>query len=422
MSKPEIYAIDYGTSNSLLNGASKNQIFSDVPIDPKSDEPSILKSIIYAADNKDWIFGANAIGQYIENPAHGRIFKSLKRFLPDPSFKGTTVHNQFMSVADLVAKQLRYMRENANEHFGVDVRRVVMGCPAVFSENEEANQCAFDRLELASKAAGFDEIEFCPEPIAAAYRFRSQLSEEKMVAVADFGGGTSDFTILKMGPERFQQKDVLALGGVSIAGDKYDSAIMKDIVSPHFGSEITYRRPMSKNQLSFPKALVRKMCSPADMVMLNRSTVLDYLKEAQRFISNDDDAYKIDQLLVLIEDRQGYALFKEIEEAKISLSENELVPLEYHYPMSDVGESVEKKQFEDASADFTHRILRCLDETLVKAGLESQDIDIVCLTGGTSHIPSLRLGLEQRFGDKLQLSKQFHSVAHGLADRAQSLL
>ena len=179
---------------------------------------------------------------------------------------------------------------------------------------------------------------------------------------------------------------------------------------------------MSKNQLSFPKALVRKMCSPADMVMLNRSTVLDYLKEAQRFISNDDDAYKIDQLLVLIEDRQGYALFKEIEEAKISLSENELVPLEYYYPMIDVVESVEKKQFEDASADFTHRILRCLDETLVKAGLESQDIDIVCLTGGTSHIPSLRLGLEQRFGDKLQLSKQFHSVAHGLADRAQSLL
>ena len=419
MSKPTAYAIDYGTSNSVLCAANDKDLFDSIAVDPRSSEPTILKSIIYASSQDQWLFGQNAIDQYLENPAHGRMFKSLKRFLPDPSFKGTRVFNEVLSVSDLVAKQLRYMRLNANEHFQSDVTQVVMGCPAIFSSNADNNKTAFDRLELAARAAGFEDVEFCPEPIAAAYKFRQELKTETVVAVADFGGGTSDFTLLKMGPSGFKQSDVLSLGGVSIAGDKYDAAIMKDVISPHFGSKITYRKPMSKNALSFPKALIRKMCSPADMMMLNRGEVLDYIREAQRYIIDDNDAYKIDQLLTLIEERQGYALFREIEECKIQLSDLDEAPCRFNYPSIEVEEMVQNQQFVDASAGFTNEILKCLDQTVQDAGLSFDDVDIVCLTGGTANIPALRSGLGHRFGDKLKLSARFHSVAYGLADRAQ---
>ncbi|SMF03215.1 Hsp70 family protein [Pseudobacteriovorax antillogorgiicola] len=421
MTKPTFYAIDYGTSNSLLCGASQDGIFTDVVLDKSAPDPTILKSILFSTDSDHWVFGAEAIEQYIDQPGSGRVFKSLKRFLPDPTFKGTRVFSEFLSVPDLIAKQLRCMRERANDYFDADVRSVVMGCPAVFSQDAESNQCAFDRLEVASRAAGFDHIEFCPEPIAAAYKFRHQLDSEKIVAVADFGGGTSDFTILKMGRKEFKPDDVLALGGLSIAGDKYDGAIMKDIISPHFGSLITYRRPMSKNNMSFPKGLIRKLCSPADMLMLNRGDVLDYLRDAQRYITKDEDAYKIDQLLTLIEERQGFSLFKKIEESKIELSDQRESQFSYQYPMIDVEETIRQQDFYSASSQFTEDILACLDKTLNQAGLSSNDIDIVCLTGGTANIPTIKQGLVNRFQDRLALSEQFHSVVHGLADRAQML-
>lgn len=421
MQKPSIYAIDYGTSNSILCAANSSETFMKVSLDQEAEDPRVLKSILYSQGTGDWIFGSSAIRTYAENPSVGRIFKSLKRFLPDPSFKGTRVGQETLTVSDLIAKQLRFMRETANRTFENDVRSLVLGCPAVFSENSESNQCAFTRLKSAAQAAGFENIEFCPEPIAAAYKFRHQLTQEKMVLVADFGGGTSDFTILKLGPKKFKPSDVLSLGGVSIAGDRYDSAIMQELISPHFGSKIKYKKPMSKNELSFPKGLVKKMSHPADITMLNTGTVLDYIKEAQRYITKEEDSYKIDQLLTLIEEQQGYALFKLIEDAKIELSKKDLVSFQYEYPMINVSENIPKPLFESSSKRYTDQIIASMDDTIRKAGLTSTDIDIVCLTGGTANIPAIKKSLYERFGDKLALSDHFHSVAQGLADHAQSL-
>ena len=114
---PEIYAIDYGTTNSLITGASTCSVFNEIPIDQKSQETSILNSIIYTDSRDSWTFGDQAITNYLDNPSHGRVFKSLKRFLPDKLFKGTRIYQEVYTISDLIAKQLRFMRLKANDYF-----------------------------------------------------------------------------------------------------------------------------------------------------------------------------------------------------------------------------------------------------------------------------------------------------------------
>ena len=290
MNTAEIFAIDYGTSNTLLGAASKQSSWTDIPIDPEAADPSILKSIILSLGADHWFFGHEAISQYLNQPTQGRVFKSLKKFLPDPVFKGTQVSGQYYLLQDLIAKQLRAIRERACNHIQKDVTSVVLGCPALFSSEASEHQLALDRLKAAAIAAGFCTVEFCPEPIAAAYHFRSQLKSEKIVLVADMGGGTSDFTIVRMGRQRFTSDDVLALGGLSTAGDQYDSDIMYHLISPFFGSKIRYRKPMSSNELGFPKGLIKKISSPADIVFLSRASVMSDLKTARRYLADSGDS------------------------------------------------------------------------------------------------------------------------------------
>ena len=418
--KPKLYAIDYGTSNSLLHGANAKET-SPAHIDPASTSPNILKSMIYCQSSGDWSFGEEAVERYINQPTQGRIFKSLKRFLPDASFEGTRVFHQHLSLQDMIAKQLRIMRERANEYFDADVTQSIMGCPALFSSDPASHELALKRLEAAAISAGFKYIQFCPEPIAAAYKFRHTLTEEHVVLIADFGGGTSDFTIIKMDRHGFKQEDILSLGGGSLAGDRFDSDIMEHIISPHLGSRITYKRPMGSNTLGFPKGLIKKMSSPADIVFLNNNSIREFLKDAKRYITNENDIIKLENLSLIIQDFLGYDIFRSIESSKVQLSSHQVSDFSYEYPSISIQESITREGFETASSASTKKILDCLDRVIVDAGLESSDIDIVCLTGGTANIPAIKSGLLSRFGDKIKLSDQFQSVVQGLADHAQSL-
>ncbi len=419
---PQIYAIDYGTSNSLINAATPRNIWYEIPIDPYSLDKSVLKSMIYCLENDDWAFGQDAINRYLAQPTLGRIFKSLKRFLPDPSFQGTRIFGEMLSLQDLIAKQLRFMRMRANEYFQADVTQVVLGCPALFSENIEYHELAINRLTAAAKASGFHTIEFCPEPIAAAYKFRHTLDSEKLVLVADFGGGTSDFTVVKMDRNRFDPSDVLALGGISIAGDKFDADIMRTEICPFLGSKVQYKKPMGRNILSFPKGLIKKMCNPADIVFLNSNATKEFLRDARRYLIDPSQEIFLEHLELVIEDFLGYAIFSEIEKTKIDLSETQDSTFSFSYSTIDIKKNITQQSFRDSSQEHTQKIINCLDEVLSNAQVSAQDIDIVCLTGGTASVPSIHEGLINRFGEKIKLSHKFHSVVHGLIDRAQNLL
>lgn len=417
-----IYAIDFGTSNSLLAAADQDKVYEPVRMDMTASDPTVMRTVLYTPRMGSWYFGAKAIDVYGEQLAEGRIFRSIKKYLPESSFTGTTVHGRYFNLAELVAVFLKEMRERANAHFGKDVTSVVLGRPAAFSLEKDADKLAEKRLEAAAKLAGFKDVAFCPEPIAAAYEFRHQLTEPKTVLIADFGGGTSDFTVLRMGRERFTDKDVMSLGGLSIAGDRFDGAIMKNMICPHFGSDVTYKLPMGSNELRIPMHLINKMCSAPDISMLGQTDILNLLKDAQKWSLSPKDAKKMDRLFVLIEEHLGYKLFRSIERTKINLSDAPQDRFEFRHPGIDVEEEIFGADFKACSHDLVARILATLDTTIADAGIAHKDVDIVVCTGGTAKLPALNQELAKRFGkEKLTQHRHFHAVVHGLAERAQTL-
>ena len=344
------YAVDFGTSNSLLAVCYENGEHQLVEMDSKNENDKYtLRSIFYTLDQKKWVYGIDAIEQYTENAAEGRLFRSIKKFLPEASFKGTSIGGSFYSIEKLISIFLTEMKKRADEKLGLDVKKILLGRPAVFSLVKEEHELAIERLKKAAEMSGFTEVEFCPEPVAAANQFKTELDDRKLVLVADFGGGTSDFTILYLDKDGFESKDVLSVGGINVAGDRYDGAIMREFIAPHFGTEITYQLPMSNNLQSLPKALKKKLNSPADMGFLAQSDIKDFFLKTQRYSFDPVQSQKLDQLFILIDERLGYSVFKDIESTKKSFSDLDIASYEYHDNGIDISERINYSDYEKGS-------------------------------------------------------------------------
>lgn len=409
-------AIDFGTSNSLVSAVIDGKVMDPLAIDPSSPEPTILKSVLYSPEKSEWSFGHEAIHRYYEEGAQGRIFRSLKKFLPEQGFKGTQVHGAFHSIEDLISRMLRELKQRAEVTLDKDVTKVILGRPALFSIDEASHQLAVDRLITAAKMAGFKEVSFCPEPVAAAYTFIQTLTEPKTVLIADFGAGTTDYSIVRLGKSAFSSADVLAIGGVSVAGDALDSSIMEESVAPLFGSKIEYQETFGTNVLSLPRTLIKRFCSPPDMLLLQRQDFLEFFRSLKRKSSTEGAAEQIERLMVLIEDRQGYALFQEIEKAKILLSKEEMAWVDFAYPTIEIKAPVSYADFSSAAQASVAQMVLALDRTMEQAGLSYNDIELVCCTGGTARARMVQEALEERLGkNKLAQFDNFHSVIKGIA-------
>jgi hypothetical chaperone protein len=427
-SAPSVYAIDFGTSNSLLAAANAETVFPPIPLEPAAADPTILRSILYFPSGDRFHVGEEALARYVENGLEGRFLRSLKRHLPSRGFRGTYIAERPMLVEDLVAVILREMRRRANDHFGVDVTRVVLGRPARFSEDDRDDDFAQRRLESAAKRAGFEDVHFLAEPVAAAREFRAVFTgkESGCFLVADFGGGTSDFTVMRLGQRSFTRDDVLAIGGVALAGDALDSSIMRSHVAKHFGAEVTYRVPLGSNVLGMPLPIIEQLCSPAHLSILRRPDIAEFLRSVRSWSLGERDKEKLDQLATLVDDALGFQLFEAIERAKHRLSTEDVADVDFTYPAIeggiDVHERVARGGFERSARKVNDAILRCLDETVERAKLQPSDIDVVCCTGGTARVPVLAEAIASRFGeDKVQRFKSFHAVALGLAEHARTV-
>jgi hypothetical chaperone protein len=421
---PTVYAIDFGTSNSLLAAANADQIFAPIPLDPDAADPTILRSIIYFPDAERAYVGEAALARYVENGLEGRLLRSLKRHLPARSFRGTYIGARPMQVEDLVAVILREMRNRANAHYGVDVKRAVLGRPARFAADDLDDDFAERRLRSAAERAGFEEIHFLPEPVAAAREFRAAFSGEASgcVLVCDFGGGTSDFTVMRLGEQAFVRSDVLAIGGVPVAGDALDAGIMRSHVAKNFGADVAYRVPMGSNVLRMPPQITEQLCSPAHLSILRRPDIAEFLRNVRSWALDGSERDKLDQLKTLVDDALGFQLFEVIERAKRTLSSDDVAAVDFVYPSIDVHERVTRDGFEAACEKATSTILGCLDATVEQAGIGREGIDVVCCTGGTAKVPKLARELGARFGEeKLRDFRSFHSVVQGLAHHAMGV-
>ena len=409
-----IYGIDFGTSNSAVTiwNATTRALVRDPRI------AGVDASFLYfpkATGRSGPVLGNAAKRRYVEDEMRGRFFQAIKTILPFTTFTETVIDNQTYTIEDLIAIFLKHLKTRADAVTGQDVKRVVLGRPAVFSTEPAEDELAEERLRRAAQLAGFSEIHFQYEPIAAAFAYEARIRKPERVLVGDFGGGTSDFTVVQLNPARQgltdRMGDILATGGLPVAGNKYDAATMWHKVTPRFGRGATY--DSWGKQLEVPDSLYRTICQWDQIVFLRNAKKLDLLWRLTG-LSNDPPAFE--RFQALITENQGFALFQVIEAAKIALTTQLTAPIVFTHPRIPIDLHLTRSEFNKNSADLTAQITGYLDTFLAGAGLAPADIETVFLTGGTSLIRSLRAEFVTRFGEeKLRDGEEFTSVADGLA-------
>ncbi len=374
-----------------------------------------MRSLFYTPEQNKWFFGNEAISEYVNHGGEGRFFRSVKKFLPEPSYNGTSVFNKKMGISDLVAVMLGEMRKRANKFAGEDVRKVVLGRPALYSMIPEQDKLAQDRMEAAAKLAGYTEVVFCPEPIAAGLDYIAGDNEEKIILITDFGGGTSDFTLMKIHRGKFSRDDILGLSGIFSAGDVLDGMMMKDFISPHFGSKYEYQFPGGSNVLQFPRNLLKKMCSPAHITHLQERDTWEFLQHINKFALSDLDKTRMQNLFNLVECQLGFPLFHEIEKTKIRLGAEKVVLFEFHN-MVEITDKVDVIDYRESVRPTVEEIMETMMEVFKQSGKNPEDVAQVCLTGGTSQFPMVKERLAKVFGkEKLYEHNIYQSVVNGLA-------
>ncbi|GFO60528.1 hsp70 family protein [Geomonas silvestris] len=412
-----VFGIDFGTTNSALSIYRDNRV-EVIPIDELNPGSSLMRSVLYFTEDHEVFAGQEAIAQYVSEGAAGRFMQSIKTFLPNRSFEGTEVFGKKYGIEDLVAVILRKIKAKGEAYLGCTVDSVVLGRPVVFSEDPEKDALAQARLEKAARAAGFRRIFFQLEPVAAALSFEQSLAAgtERVVFIGDFGGGTSDFSVIRVRGGAFERSDrhsdVLAVGGVYTAGDKFDSQIMWEKIARHFGRGVRYRGMGKEEYFDIPLSIISTLCQWHRIPLLRTRKI----REQIRLIKNAaTDRQAIENLEHLIGDNYGFFLFQSIEKAKCELSERDEARVCFKERDLVLNEEITKKEFEEMNGGNLSQIAHCIDEVVRKSGLTHRDIDTVFLTGGTSKIPVIRRLFEERFGaGKLEQKDAFTSVVHGL--------
>ncbi|WP_129127087.1 Hsp70 family protein [Geomonas oryzae] len=412
-----VFGIDFGTTNSALSVYRDGKV-EVVDIDETSANRSLMRSVLYFNEDDEIFTGQDAIGQYVGEGAAGRFMQSIKTFLPNRSFEGTEVFGKKYGIEDLVAIILRRIKAKGEAYVGAPVDSVVLGRPVVFSEDAEKDALAQLRLEKAARKAGFRHIHFQFEPVAAALSFEETLpaGAEKLVFIGDFGGGTSDFTVIRVKGGAFaradRRSDVLSIGGVYTAGDKFDSQIMWEKVAKYFGRGVKYKG-MGKDELfDIPHSIIYTLCQWHRIPLLRTRKI----REQIRLIKNAaTDRQALENLEHLISDNYGFFLFQRIEKAKCELSQQDHAEISFRERNLVINEGISREEFEAINQENLNRISGTIDEVISRSGVGCDAIDTVFLTGGTSRIPMIRRLFEERFGpEKLENRNAFTSVVHGL--------
>ena len=419
--------IDFGTTNSALAWSSTSG--ADVAEFRLFDSPlRVFRSLLFFEAEREWVnfrppawTGPAAVEQYIETGADGRLMQSMKTFLGSRSLRGTSVFGTDISLERLVSLVLEDLWKIADVQVPASRRpTIVAGRPVNFAHarTEEDNAFAVSRLRRAFSYAGFDDVEFVMEPIAAAYHYESGLDRDELVLVADFGGGTTDFCLLRVGPDASRLSDderVLGTGGVGVAGDNFDARIIENLVAPQLGRGVKYRSHLGKH-MDLPSWIFLKLQRWNELSVLKTRENLKMLRE---YAATADEPSKLEALVTLVEDDLGYELFQAVERAKVQLSGAEKGTLRFEAPGVEIHSVIHRGEFEGWIAAELQAIESTLDETLARVGVHASEVDTVFLTGGTARVPAVRRIFAERFGDtRLRAGDYLASVASGLAVHA----
>lgn len=367
--------------------------------------------------------GPAAIAHYLEAEKKGRLIQSLKSWLPSHTFTGTSIFGRHYSLERLVSQMLSDLRVSAEKNFGTPIRHALAGRPVRFvgAETEADDAYAVSRLRDAFAAAGFESVEFELEPVAAAYSYESTLDHDELILIGDFGGGTSDFSLLRVGPGVQRRgrsaQDILGNSGVALAGDAFDARIVRKLVSPALGSD-SHARSLNKTLPAVPAWIYSNLERWHYLSFLRARDVLEILRSARLRALEPD---KIQALTDLIEEDLGYQLHQAVQRVKFELSHAGAAEFKFSDGSMNLRIPVTRDDFEAWIANDLHAIERCIDSLIETAGVHPRQVDRVFLTGGTSFVPAVRRIFSTRFGeDRVRSGNEFTSVARGLALAATS--
>jgi len=410
-----VCGLDFGTSNSAV-ALPTGEVLR---IDATAAQPRLFRTVLFfPEDTQEILAGNEAIERYQEDNA-GRFIQSMKTWLPASSFSRTQLRNRTLSLEELIAVFLRRVRTLSTEAVGEEIDAVVLGRPARFSPDPKVDAFAEERLRKAAELAGFTSVRFLIEPIAAALAYEASLQKDEVVLVADFGAGTSDLTVMHLGPSRRgrgdRRADVVASSGVYVGGDRFDAAIMKHKLFPYFGHGSTYEAALGAKRMPMPTYVSSRLLSWNEMSLIREKKTRELI---DLMLKTSDRKPAIQALHDLVMYNLGFRLYRAIEKAKVELSSAQTARIDFEDERIHIHETIERAEFETASAHLITELEECTDElmTRVPAGL---NIDSVFLTGGSSHVPAVQALFARKFGkEKLRTADAFTSVVEGLGRAA----
>jgi hypothetical chaperone protein len=419
---------DFGTTNSSLAIATGKGDIKLARFAYSGGLTESFRSLLYLerireagrSTIKSWS-GPTGIDRYLNAEEKGRLIQSLKSFLSSRSLQSTEVFGRTFQLEELVARILADIGKESEQQFGAAIwNKIVVGRPVRFvgAESDEDDNYAIKRLKNALHKAGFQEVRFEYEPVAAAYYYESTLDHDELIMIGDFGGGTSDFSLLKVGPSVRKHvgapRHVLGNEGVGLAGDAFDAKIVRHLVSPALGAGTSLRS--GHKVLPVPKWVYFKLERWHHLSFLRSHETLNMLKSVQAQALEPE---RLRALLYLVTHDLGYHLHRAVQSVKVALSHLERSEFRFQDGDSELHAEVTRSEFEDWISEELVAIEQRVDALLAKTGMYARDVDMVFLTGGSSFVPAVRRIFESRFGyEKIRTGDEFTSVARGLALRA----
>jgi hypothetical chaperone protein len=405
--------IDFGTTNSAVALATRDGAVRLVPLPGPDGPASTWRTVLYIDPSGDPVLaGAPAIAAYLEAEGEGRLVQSIKSHLASATFTRTTIAGRNWTLEHLIAAFLDRMRRAA----GVDLgRRAVVGRPVRYwgAETVEDDTRAVERMRAALAMAGFDDVVFELEPAAAAGRYAATLDHEELVMVADFGGGTTDFSLARVGT---RGAEILATGGIGVSGDAFDARVIDAVVAPALGRGTTFLDEMGA-ETPVPVWLFHKLRRWHHLSFLKAPETVRLLERIERGARAAD---RIERLVRVVREDLGLPMHQAVERAKMALTAGAAGRLDV--AALDLDAQIARADFDAWIEPDLAAIDAVVDRVLADAHATASDVDRVFATGGSSLVPAVRARLAARFGTaKVVGGEELTSVCWGLAAHAREI-
>jgi len=356
--------------------------------------------------------GPWAIEAYVEDPAETRFIQSFKTFAAQESFSETQILGRRYRFEDLLSTFLIKLRDYAGEGMAAAPARVIVGRPVTFAGGSPNESLALARYETAFARLGFENIRYAYEPVGAAFFFARQLEHDATVLVGDFGGGTSDFSIIRFERSAGEIRSIpLGRSGVGVAGDAFDYRIIDNLVSPALGKGSSYTS--FGKTLPIPNRYYSAFARWDQLALMRASRDM---REIRKLIREAVEPHKIERLVETLDENYGYQLYRSVSRLKEQLSVQGTAEFRFEAGSIAIAETVSRARFEAWIAPELAQIDAAVDGALADANLAPSEIDRVFLTGGSSLVPAVRAIFHRRFeAGRIETGAELESIASGLA-------